>query len=261
MEIDDLLESYYTWLKNNTEIVHDKDSGWHAISTPFTGIFNDMIEIYIKIENEKILLSDDGNTTDNLDSIGVNLSRSSSRRKILDAILLNFGVKLEKGEIRCECNINDFPKRKHLFLQALIEINDMFMLSVQRIASVFKEDVEKYLDEIDVVVTKDLKFTGISGIDFNFDFVVAGKRQEKILRAVNYLNKTTLTTFLYAWGDVAPVRKKISKKDISAIAIINNENRPIKPEYLEALRIKDADYILWTERSHEDNIHKLKEAA
>ncbi|MBF0377307.1 MAG: DUF1828 domain-containing protein [Desulfamplus sp.] len=261
MKAKELLNEYYAWLRDNTAVEENLHSGWTAINTPFTGLFNDTIELYIKINGSKINISDDGITLNNLEEIGITLFSSPNRKRIFDNILLNFGIKLTEGELHTECSIKDFPQRKHLFLQALIEINDMAMLSKHSVASVFKDDVEEYLDELGVIYTKDFKFTGISGIDFNFDFLIAEHKKEKILRAINYLNKTTLTTFLFAWGDIIESRKKVSKKEISALAIINNKAKDVKTEYLEALKIKSADYILWTEKDTEENIQKLKAAA
>ncbi|MDY6856664.1 MAG: DUF1829 domain-containing protein [Thermodesulfobacteriota bacterium] len=261
MNTEKLLESYYKWLKDNTVIEHNYNTKWSLISTPFVGIFNDMLEIYIKVDGDTVLFSDDGITLNNLETIGVNILKSRQRRQIFDGILFNFGLKLTGRELQTNCTISDFPKRKHLFLEALIEINDMFMLSKENVASVFKDDVEEYLNELGIIYTKDFKFTGVSGIDFNFDFLIAGRHVEMVLRAINYLNKTTLTTFLYAWDDIITTRKNVSKKDVSAIAIVNDdEKRIIKPEYLDALKIKRADYILWSERNSNENIEKLRAA-
>ncbi len=261
MNTEKLLNSYYKWLKDNTVTEHNHETGWSLISTPFTGMFNDMIEVYIKVDGDKVLFSDDGVTVNNLESSGINISKSSSRRRIFDSILLNFGVKFNGLELHSECILKEFPKRKHLFIEALIGINDMFMLSKENVASVFKDDVEEYLMELGLIYTKDFKFAGISGIDFNFDFLIAGKKTEKVLRAINYLNKTTLTTFLYAWDDIIVTRKRVSKKDVLAIAIVNDIERNVKIEYLDALKIKKADYILWSDRMSDENIQKLKEAA
>ncbi len=257
MEISSLLNSYYTWLKESTELYSDKITKWHVISTPFTGLFNDNIEIYVKISGANITLSDDGETINNLREYGVSFSHSKQRRKILDGILTNYGVKMQGDELTCECNVKNFPQKKHLFLEALTTVNDMFMLSKHNVASVFKEDVEEYLTELGLIFTKDFKFTGESGIDFNFDFLIAHQKKEIILRAINNLDKTTLTTFLYAWEDVAELRSKISKKSIKSVAIVNNESKNINQDYLEALKFKKADYILWTERNSKESIMKL----
>jgi len=50
--------------------------------------------------------------------------------------------------------------------------------------------------------------------------------------------------------------KKSLKKEMKAIAIINNIDRNIKSEYIDALKSKNADIILWSERN-EEKIWKL----
>ncbi|MDP2173002.1 MAG: DUF1828 domain-containing protein [Candidatus Cloacimonadaceae bacterium] len=69
------------------------------------GLFNDSIEIYVKKEKEKLILSDDGETIHNLELSGVSLSRSAKRKDILESILLNYGVTLNKdSELTIEAN-------------------------------------------------------------------------------------------------------------------------------------------------------------
>lgn len=261
MSAQNLVKEYYDWLHKNTEVSSNVNSEWSIITTPFIGIFNDFIEIFIKIKDGKVFLSDDGCTINNLNQIGVDISRSKNRKKIFESILTNFGVKEIKGELQAECSIENFPQKKHSFLEALIGLNDMFVLSKPSVSLIFKDDVDEYLESIGVVYTKDIKFAGISGIDFTFDFLILRKHDEKIIRAINQINTTTLTTFLYAWDDIHEIRKKASRKNMSAFAIINDEKKNVKKEYLEAIRIKKADYILWSERDSEENRYKLKEAA
>ena len=261
MNAQNLVKKYYDWLHENTEVSSSVNSEWSVITTPFVGIFNDFVEIFIKIKDDNVFLSDDGCTINNLNQTGVDISKSPNRKKIFDNILANFGVKEIEGELQAECSVKNFPQKKHSFLEALIGLNDMFVLSKPNVSSVFKEDVEEYLENIGVLFTKELKISGASGIDFTFDFLIPGKRNEKIARAINQINTTTLTTFLYAWDDVHQIREEKTKRKISAIAIINDVKKSIKPEYLEAIRIKKADYILWSERDSEENQYKLKEAA
>ena len=59
---------------------------------------------------------------------------------------------------------------------------------------------------------------------------------------------------------IKPVREKVSKKAVTAIAVLNDEEKPIKSEYLEALTSKGANYIIWSERNSEANLMKLKAA-
>jgi len=260
MDAKQLINNYFIWLKNNTEVVTDKTTGWHMVTTPFTGLFNDLIEIFFKIDGENILLSDDGYTLRNLKEIGIDIDRSKTRKKILSHILTNFGIIRNGDELIKEATIATFPQKKHSFLEALIEINDLFMLTRHNVSTIFKEDVEEYLNSLSLVYTRNFKFTGKSGIDFNFDFLIAHKTKEIVIRAINFLNKTTLTSFLYAWLDIKEVRRQVAKKEIMSVAVINDEKYKPKPEYIDAIRHEQANYILWSKRDSDEAISLLKAA-
>jgi hypothetical protein len=54
-----------------------------------------------------------------------------------------------------ETNIERFPQSKHNFLSAIIEINDLYILSKNNVASIFKEDVRNYLESQNIIFTPD----------------------------------------------------------------------------------------------------------
>ena len=76
--IDSSIREYYNWLLEKTFVTTDERTGWSAITTPFVGLFNDNIEIYAKLDNGRLILSDDGITLSNLDLVGASISRSLS---------------------------------------------------------------------------------------------------------------------------------------------------------------------------------------
>ncbi len=79
-----------------------------------------------------------------------------------------------------------------------------------------------------------------------------------MIKAFNSVNKLNLPHFLFTWDDVKQVRERQSEKKVIGLAVINNEEREVKDEYLEALQSKGAEYILWTERNKPDSVIKLK---
>jgi hypothetical protein len=187
----------------------------------------------------------------NLELQGLQIKGSKRRRAILDTILLNYGVRAESDELTIEANIEDFSQSKHNFLSAIIEINDLYVLSKHNVASIFKEDVRNYLDSHDIIYTPDFISKGATGLEFNFDFQIAKRNKEIVIKSFNTVNKSNLSTFLFSWDDIKPVREKITKKEVNAIAIINNIDKEIRTEFLDALKAKNADYILWSERESE----------
>lgn len=255
--IDNSINEYYNWLKNKTNFVINEQTGWCVVSTPFIGLFNDTIEIYIKMENEKILLSDDGLTLSNLELMGSSVMRSAKRKEWLEMVLLNYGVSLENNELTTYGTEKDFPQKKHNLISAISEISDMAMIAKHSISSLFKEDVKAYLDEQNIIYTPQFIAKGSTGIEFNFDFQIAGKQKEVVIKAFNSLNKINVPNFLFGWDDVKPTREKVSGKELLGLAIVNNVDKEIKIDYLDALERKGAEIILWDERHKSDMIAKL----
>lgn len=252
-----MIDDYYTWLRERTIIEQSNTSDWLCIDTPFIGAFNDTIELYALRKNGSILLSDNGETLNNLELLGINIQGSKKRRELIDNILLSYGLSHKDKELIVEANEKNFPQKKHNFLSAILEINDLGVLSKNNVQSIFKEDVRLYLDELNVIFTADFISKGSTGLEFNFDFQIAKKEKEIVLKSFNSINKSTLSTFLFSWEDIKPVREKISHKDVSAIAIINDIDKDVRPEFIDALRSKNADFILWSARTQEINKRKL----
>lgn len=249
--VNTYVDDYYNWLREKTFIQKDFHADWFLINTPFVGAFNDTIEIYAQKNGNHLKLSDNGETMSNLELQGLQIKGSKRRRAILDTILLNYGVRAESDELTIEANIEDFSQSKHNFLSAIIEINDLYVLSKHNVASIFKEDVRNYLDSHDIIYTPDFISKGATGLEFNFDFQIAKRNKEIVIKSFNTVNKSNLSTFLFSWDDIKPVREKITKKEVNAIAIINNIDKEIRTEFLDALKAKNADYILWSERESE----------
>ncbi len=258
--IDNCIDDYYKWLKSKTVSRHDDYSGWSVISTPFIGAFNDPIEIFIKEQEDgKLLLSDDSRTLSNLDLVGVGVSRSQKRKEWLNSILLNYGVKLNNHELSVLTDLQHFPQSKHNLLCAIMDISDMELVAQNTVASLFKEDVRAYFDELELIYTPQFIMKGSTGIEFTFDFQLAGRNQETVVRSFNSLNKINVPNFLFTWQDIKPMRENVSGKTLNSLAIINDQFREIKPEYLAALEGKGARCLLWSERESDKSRGTLKQ--
>lgn len=248
------MDEYYNWLREKTYIQKGTSTDWFLINTPFVGAFNDTIEIYAQKNGSQLVLSDNGETMSNLELQGLQIQGSKKRRNLLDTILLNYGIRSINDELTIESGLEDFSQAKHNFLSAIIEINDLYVLSKHNVASIFKEDVRDYLESKDIIYTPDFISKGTTGLEFNFDFQIAKKQSEIVIKSFNSVNKSNLPTFLFAWDDIKPVREKTTKKEVKAIAVINDVDKEIKSEFLDALKSKNADYILWSEREEQRNV-------
>src|SRR5690625_6287059 len=79
-ELKILIDDYYRWLRSQTHLIEEEETGWTAISTPYTGIFNDGIEIYCRKEKGNWILTDGGDSLKLLEEVGVSISRSKKRK-------------------------------------------------------------------------------------------------------------------------------------------------------------------------------------
>lgn len=246
--VEEVINDYYKWLRERTSTRLDEVTGWSAISTPFLGAFNDPIEIYVRKEGDKIELSDDGVTLDNLNQMGVNLNRSPKRKEWLGFILKNYGVELDDNELRCTATRETFPQMKHNMLCAMMELSDMEMMSQSTVASIFRDDVRGFFDKMDLIYTPQFIMKGSTGIEFTFDFQIAGKKQETVIKSFNSLNKLNVPSFLFSWEDIKSVRESVAGKIVNSMAIVNDSALKLKPEYVDALRNHGCDIILWSEK-------------
>lgn len=254
------MNDYYAFLKEKTLVTASDSSDWVEISTPFVGLFNDTVDIYAKKEGNRIILSDDGNTLRNLELSGLEISRSPKRKEILDRILLNYGVRISNDELTTEATERDFPQKKLNLIAAISETADMYYLARHTVASVFREDVKAYLDEQELIYTPYFISKGSTGLEFTFDFQIAYRNTEIVIKSFNSINKMNLPHFLFTWEDIKKVREQQTQKEIIGLAVINDIDREVNDEYLSALESKGAKHILWSQRHNPDNIRKLKAA-
>ena len=243
-DIEKLLNDYRAWLKEKTTL-REVDGSWIEITTPYLDRHNDALQIYAQQENGGYLLTDDSYTIHDLEASGCNL-HTEKRRDLLNMTLNGFGVKIDKEALQIRATAESFPLRKHNLIQAMLAVNDLFYLAKPVVESLFYEDVIAWLDGNDIRYTPKVKFTGISGFDHLFDFVIpkSRKQSERILQAINRPTRDSAEAFIYAWSDTREVRSPESK----AYAILNDEEQPISSSVVEAFRNYHIKPVPWSQR-------------
>ena len=149
---------------------------------------------------------------------------------------------------------NSFAQKKHLFIQAMLRIDDMFMISKSKVASFFLDDIQEFFDEKEIYYSDNVQFTGISGFAHNYDFLLQRSRTkpERLCQAVNNPNKSSMGNILFAWNDTKPARKNGSQ----LIVILNDQNN-IAKGVEDAFLNYDAKVIKWSERDSTNNLELL----
>lgn len=247
-ELKIFIDDYYKWLRSQTHLIEEEETGWTAISTPYTGIFNDGIEIYCRKQNGNWTLTDGGDTLKLLEEVGVSINRSKKRKRMLQRIINNYGINLDNDELTVETTSKNFIQKKHYLLQALLEVHELEQLAEHTVKSLFKEDVESYLNDENILYTKDVKFTGYNGLDYHFDFQVPKRNKEYVLKAANSLQKNSISPFVYSWLNVKKLRERNISKTFDAALILNDVEHEPKPDLLEALQVEKVEIYFWSDR-------------
>lgn len=245
-EIEKLLGDYRVWLKDKTTLREVSDS-WVEITTPYLDRHNDALQIYARVENGGYVLTDDSYTIHDLEASGCNLY-TEKRRELLSMTLNGFGVRMNNQAIEIHASPENFPARKHNLIQAILAVSDLFYLAQPVVTSLFFEDVIAWLDESDIRYTPKVKFTGISGFDHLFDFVIpksANKYPERIVQAINHPTRDAAEVFIYKWSDTREVRPPESK----AYAILNDFEQSISGGVLDAFRNYQIHPVPWSRRA------------
>lgn len=238
-----LIDAYLQWLKEELQVTERDDVC--EISTPFLDRHNDAITIYVEQKNGSIRLTDDGETVRDLRASGMEF-RTEKRRAHLQSVLNGFGVRLEGEEISSVAAPIDFPQKKHNLVQAILAVNDMFVMAEEHVLSLFKEDVALFLESHEIALFTDFKLSGKSGLDHTFDFGLpkTASRPQRVLRAINNLTKDNAMSLAFAVSDVRAVRAE----PLGAYAMINDAARMPSEDQVQALRAYEVEPLLWSRR-------------
>lgn len=242
-EVQRLLNQYWAWLKDKTTLRQIDD--WVEITTPYVDRHNDHIQIYARHRDGGFVLTDDGYVLQDIEQSGCKID-SAKRQGLLKMTLNGFGVQLNNQALEVHASSDNFALRKHNLVQAVLAVNDLFYLASPIVASLFYEDVVAWLDLSEIRYTPKVKFTGKSGYDHLFDFVIPKSRvqPERIVKAISKPSRDTAQAMAFSWIDTREVRPPESH----AYAILNDSEHPISESVLDAMRSYDVRPVLWSGR-------------
>ena len=121
-----------------------------------------------------------------------------------------------------------------------------FYLAGPVVASLFLEDVTAWLDLNDIRYTPRVKFSGKSGYDHLFDFVIPSskRRPERIVQAINRSYRDTAEAIAFSWIDTKEVRPANSQ----AYVLLNDSEHTPSGSVIDALKNYDVRPVLWSKR-------------
>jgi hypothetical protein len=242
-EIQSLLDEYSCWLREKTQVRQVDE--WVEITTPYLDRHNDYLQIYAQHKDTGYILTDAGYIIQDLEQSGCTLD-TPKRKGLLLMTLNGFGVKLNGDMLEVHTSAVNFALSKHNLIQAMLSVNDLFSLSMPMTARLFYEDVVSWLEVNEIRYTQNIKFTGQSGYDHHFDFIIPKSRSqpERIIKSISSPNRNTAQAVAFSWIDIKEVRPATSK----AYAILNDMEYRVSETVQDALKSYDVKPIVWSNR-------------
>lgn len=244
-EIQNRVGAYIAWLRDRTRL-RAVAGDWVEITTPYLDKHNDFIQIYAKRRDGGYLLTDDGFTLRELEQSGCSIS-SPKRRAILETTMRGFGLREEDDALTVHATEHDFAVRKHMLIQGMLAIGDMFYLAQPTVVTLFLEQVAGWLSENRVRFSQNVKLTGRSGYDHVFDFLVpkSEAQPERLMKAFNIPDKNAAESMILAWVDTKEARPEESQ----AYAFLNDAERAAPASVVDALEKYEIVPVLWSRRT------------
>lgn len=246
-ECQKLIDAYVGWLRQGLSA--DEVGQACELTTPFLDRHNDHLQVYAMRRNGTIILSDDGYILSDLRTSGLEVD-TPKRRMVLDSVLKGLGVRAENEQLVVEASVANLGQRLHSLVQAMLAVNDMFVMAQPRVASFFFEDVRNFLDSYDVRYTARVKLAGKSGYDHGVDFLIpkSRRRPERILQAIAAPKKDNIFAYLWTLSDTRAARA--GESEAEAYAFLNDQEQAVGGDVVEALNAYNVVPAIWSQRSN-----------
>lgn len=253
MDIQNMIKEYTDWLYSG--FVATKVGEYYEISTPYLDRYNDHMQIYVKQNsNGTFLLTDDGYILNNLKSSGVTITRSSKRKEILNRIVRNFGVTINNDCLEIQATRSTYPQKKHMLLQTMLSVDDMFVAEPNTVKNFFTEDVGLFLDSNNIYYSKDFSLVGKTGSLYVYDYHLqrTKNKPERFCKPLNRVSESSRNLTLFNWVDTMEKRQ-----DKGQLILFLNDEKQISNADLEAFDSYDVNYILWSQRQDPESLALL----
>jgi len=228
MDIQKMITNYTEWLR--AEITTSTFGDYTELTTPYLDRFNDYLQIYAKQNSDgTITLTDDGYIIGSLISSGMKFKKGSNRHKMLIRIASRFNVSVENETIMTVATPHNFPQKKHMMVQAMLAVDDLFEVSAENVKSLFLEEVKNYFDANEIYYTEEYPFLGKTGTIYKYDFHFqrTKKKPGRFCKGFNKLDISKRDLTLFNWLDTQEERGNSSE-----LIVIYNDENSVKDEVL-----------------------------
>ena len=147
MELETIIKDFRSKVCEQLRLTQEGENRFRVF-TPFLFEDGDHLAIVLKREREQWILSDEGHTymhlTYDLDEKDL---RTGTRQKIITNALSAFSVRDRSGELMTPIKEDHYGDSLYSFVQALLKIADVTLLTRERVRSTFLEDFREFIEK------------------------------------------------------------------------------------------------------------------
>ena len=272
-----VVDQYLGWVRQELS-VQLRGEGCE-INTPFLDRHRDQLQIYAISRNGQIVLTDDGYTVSELTTAGIEM-KSSAVRQNVEALVRGSHVRFQGNELTTEATPDTIGERVQSFLQAMLALNTLSVISTSRpimssleghikerppfieppertsspvSAEIFEAGIEHFFAQSGIKHKRAEVLHGHSGLSYSVDFVIP-QTEQRPLRYIKLIlkpSKIALRPILLMVLDTRESRPRDSRFYV----FLNDVGREISGQLLEPLQSYGVAAIRWTER--EEHVQEL----
>lgn len=259
MNVDEaniIINGYANWWKSSVNVVQEENVV--RLICPMMDRHNDHMSLYIADDSGNsngLILSDLGNTLSDLLFSGCDVFSSEARNKKLDQTLLGYGIQRSGNELFVKTSRDNLFQMMNMLMQAMATIDDLFFTVRDNVRSMFLEDIANWFDKNNIRYTKNAKFSGISGFETRFDFVIPKTNNiapERLIKGVGSPSENSVKNALFGWNDISKIRGD-SKSYLFLNAGESGSNK-ISPSLVKACEAYNVQPVSWMDGSAEESV-------
>jgi hypothetical protein len=250
MDIKKMIDEYAEWLKK--EITIATFGEFVELTTPYLDRFNDYLQIYVRQNDDGTLsMTDDGYVIGNLITSGMSFKKGTNKERMLNRIAANFNVTINGEEITTIATAHNFPQKKHMMVQAMLAIDDLYVVSPESVKNLFLEDIETFFSTNDIFYSKDFSIMGKTETVYTYDFHLQRTREkpERFCKGINRLNLSRRDLTLFNWMDTQEKRGTSSE-----LIVIYNDFNTVTDDVLRGFYNYSIKTVPFSKRENAEHI-------
>lgn len=252
-EKDNFIHDYLTWLKNRCST--EMRGAATVLHTPFLDVFNDGMAVHIEPKGAELILHDNGTTLENLECMGLQITDSERRMRLIQHAIAGCAVRFENGRLETSATTGNLPQRTHFLLNAMSRLNDLWMSATPHSVTDFFGMVQEFFDQQNVLYTANVSIPGRT-VEHPMDFVIPlPHQQERLLKLIAAPSLQTAKVISFTWFELMETRpasqRVVLLNDIRPAGIFSEEEeqRNISEQAFSILSAYSEKVFRWSDHT------------